>query len=67
MARIKIYYTKKGRPVIERITLDLYEICPIENCGFQEECNGKRKTRDNEFTCFLEELSKLFKKPNKGA
>ncbi|KKP98958.1 MAG: hypothetical protein US71_C0001G0125 [Parcubacteria group bacterium GW2011_GWD2_38_12] len=62
MARIKIYYTKESQPVIERILLDLYEICPIENCGFQEGCNGKRKTRDNEFECYLEELLMLFKK-----
>lgn len=68
MARIKIYYTKKSRPVIEKILLNPYEICPtLVCCEYQEGCAGKQKTRDSEFTCFLKKLLKLFKKPNKEA
>lgn len=60
MTDIKIRYLRNDQPIIKEICLNLYETCPIINCGFNMDCAGKRETRDNEFTCRLEELKKLY-------
>lgn len=60
MAKISLYYKDNLYPTINKILLDPNEPCPIEKCEFDTDCAGKRIARDNEFTCLLEELKKMY-------
>ncbi len=60
MAKISLCYKDNLYPTIKEIVLDPNEPCPIIMCGFDTDCAGKKINRDNEFTCLLEELKKIY-------
>lgn len=50
---------KTGR--IRQIFLGAHKMCPIDDCGHEQNCGGKNNRRDNDFTCNLSELIALYK------
>lgn len=59
MPKIALFY-KTG--VIRRIELGSLIVCPINECGYEKDCAGKKAARDNAFTCDLRDLILLFMK-----
>lgn len=50
---------------VRQVFLEINEACPIDNCGYDQDCAGKKNNRDNIFTCNLRELILLYKKAPK--